>query len=273
MQETPLSNETGSDVTFENTDELVSRLIVEEKRRNSPMLLPELAPAEDRADDDRTKPRKQPIAKVKKAIKKNTAKVQKSDEPKPKKKRFTLPKFALPKLPRLALRKKSSAKDDLQETAELNQITQQTTGGDLATDKPPVWRTGISRLCSLLAKIRKKHVVYALLAFIVLTRPLLLPLVLLVLFWVVLIVYLSLGPDRARELVVANWLRLQKRNPKLAERLRQRADRFAERFDRVLDWLPERWAEKLSLPDFSKTSDLDSRPDPFDRLVSETRQS
>ena len=121
----------------------------------------------------------------------------------------------------------------------------------------------------------RKHVLLAVLALIVLMRPVLVGLIVLVLFWVVLIAYLTVGPDRWGEILSGAWMRLAEKRPELAERIRQRADAFAIRFDSFLDWLPESWADRLALPDFSQLpgpGQDDDRPDPFDRLAAEARQ-
>jgi len=116
----------------------------------------------------------------------------------------------------------------------------------------------------------RKHIVLAVLALVVVMRPWLIPWVLFVGFWVGLIAWLTVGPDRMAEWAASAWDRLCTRKPELAEKLRRKADRFALRFDAFLDKLPDSWAEKLALPDLSRVvetdEDLDERPDPFDRL-------
>lgn len=121
----------------------------------------------------------------------------------------------------------------------------------------------------------RKHVLLAAFALLVLLRPVMVGLVVLILFWVVLIAYLTIGPDRWGEILAGVWMRLAEKRPEMAERVRQRADAFAIRFDRCLDWLPESWADRLALPDFSQLpvqGQEDDRPDPFDRLAAEARQ-
>lgn len=121
----------------------------------------------------------------------------------------------------------------------------------------------------------RKHVILAVLALIMVLRPLLIPLVVLVTFWVVLIAYLTVGPDRWTEIIAGAFQRYAARKPEKAERLRLKADAVAIRIDRLLDWLPDSWADRLSLPDFSQPFDqagADERPDPFDRLAAEARK-
>jgi len=116
----------------------------------------------------------------------------------------------------------------------------------------------------------RNHIVLAVLALVVVMRPWLIPGVLFVGFWVGLIAWLTVGPDRMTEWAASAWDKLCTRKPELAEKLRRKADRFALRFDAFLDKLPDSWAEKLALPDLSRVvetdEDLDERPDPFDRL-------
>lgn len=155
-----------------------------------------------------------------------------------------------------------------------------------APAKPRARRGWRARLAAsapriLIARLRAyrptgKHVFWAAVALIMLIRPWLIPTVLFVIFWVALIAYLTLGPDRVAELVSAGWERLRRRSPGLADRIRKRADRTAVRVDAVLDKLPGEWKEGLYMPDFSEEavgrSVLDERPDPFDRIEAERTQ-
>lgn len=116
----------------------------------------------------------------------------------------------------------------------------------------------------------RKHIFWAAFALIMVLKPWLIPGIVFVAFWVGLIAWLSLGPDRVGEMVHSAWDKLATRKPGLADRLRQRADAFALRFDALLEKLPDAWAERLALPDLSAPVDdpdsLDNRPDPFERL-------
>ena len=116
----------------------------------------------------------------------------------------------------------------------------------------------------------RKHILIAAFVLIMVMRPWLIPGLLFIAFWVGLIIWLTLGPDRVTEWAQSAWERLNRRKPELADRLRQRADAFALRFDALLDKLPDSWAEKLALPDMSNPvangETLEERPDPFDRL-------
>ncbi len=118
---------------------------------------------------------------------------------------------------------------------------------------------------------RGKHILWVALALVVFFRPWLIPGLLFVTLWIVLVAYLTMGHDRIFEVVSNGWDRFVHRHPKRAEKLRQRADRFALRFDALLDRLPNSWAEKLALPDLSHPGMRDEnpheRPDPFDRLI------
>lgn len=138
----------------------------------------------------------------------------------------------------------------------------------------------VGRRAGLLAGLRRYrpkrgHAILAALALVMVLRPLLLPLVILLTFWVGVIAYLTVGPDRWSEIIAGGFRRYSERNPERAERLRRKADAVAVRIDGLLDWLPERWADRLALPDFSQPlgqAQADARPDPFDRLAEEARR-
>lgn len=116
----------------------------------------------------------------------------------------------------------------------------------------------------------RKHILIGAFVIVMVMRPWLIPGLLFVTFWVGLIAWLTLGPDRIMEWIGNAWDKLSTRNPDLAERLRQRGDAFALRFDAMLDKLPDSWAEKLALPDMSRPiqaeKDLSNEPDPFEKL-------
>ena len=121
--------------------------------------------------------------------------------------------------------------------------------------------------------ITRKRVFWAAVIVLVYFRPMLLPFIFIVLFWIFLIAYLTLGHDRFFEIIHKAWARFSKRFPKRAEALRAKADRFAELFDRALDYLPEAWADRLSLPDLSGKTAFDDQPDPFERLANDARKA
>ncbi|SLN41724.1 hypothetical protein PEL8287_02099 [Roseovarius litorisediminis] len=122
----------------------------------------------------------------------------------------------------------------------------------------------------------RKHSIIAVLALIMVLRPWFLPVFLFVSFWVILISYFSLGPDRVAELLVGLWQRIDRRNPKLAESIRQRAEAGAERIDAFMDRLPAKWTEGYQSPDFSRLAEPDpvsqDQLDPFDRIAAEAQQ-
>ena len=138
----------------------------------------------------------------------------------------------------------------------------------------PAFRPRMPRLPKRLTSWRptKKQILLALCLLVVVLRPMLVLGLFVLGLSVVLITYLTLGPDRVAEICSAYWHWLAERRPKLAEAIRQRADRFALGWDRMLDWLPETWADRLALPDFSAPFDPDAQddaPNPFDRLTKE----
>ena len=190
--------------------------------------------------------------------------------PKPAKSVAETPKPPKPPRRLFKLRKKKSADKVVASAA------QQVAAPQPAVRKGPGILRRLARLLRLdrLLSYRptRKHLIYAVLALIMVVRPWLLPCVLLLIFWAVVIAYLTLGPDRVTEIVATRWYKLRERRPALAERLRQRADKIALRIDAVLDRLPEKWTNGLYLPDLSEAALLgaqDDRPDPFDRLAKE----
>ncbi|UYV36397.1 hypothetical protein N4R57_15450 [Rhodobacteraceae bacterium D3-12] len=117
----------------------------------------------------------------------------------------------------------------------------------------------------------------ALFAFLVVMvwRPWLIPAVVFVLFWVGLIAYLTVGPDRIAEISAARWDWFQQRYPDRAANLRGKVQRGADRVDGWLARLPESWTDGIYLPDFGRSAaeggTLDDQPDPFDRLAAEQK--
>lgn len=85
------------------------------------------------------------------------------------------------------------------------------------------------------------------------------------------VVYLSVGPDRLRRLVLAWFHRLQRRNPERADAVRQRAARIGARVSSLLERLPETWTFGLYVPDFEQPPQ--NAPDPFDRLAAQVSEA
>ncbi len=262
-----------------NADNLIRQLLIEEKRRAMPERLPDIAPQEEVLDCDakesgkQREPARESIAQILKAeraaVPEETARHQGC---------LRLPKLQMPRLPlkRLSLPRSRMVGAHRQIVPEAHQATAETKAAP--APQKAAWRPArlVQYLPVWLRSYRptKKHISWGVVAALVLYRPLMVPLVALLLVWLVLIAYLTLGPDRWGEIIGGAWQRLHARKPELAERIRQRADRFAEKFDRVLDWLPDSWAERLALPDFSGAQEgEDDRPDPFDRLAAEARQT
>ena len=138
-----------------------------------------------------------------------------------------------------------------------------------------------SRLPGILTRVKtyrpsRRTLVLCGLAAIVIWRPLLIPSLVLIFVLVTAIAYLTLGHDRFFEILSARWMRFAERRPAMAEGFRRRADGMALRWDAILDRLPEKWAGRLALPDFSDAGadqmKLDDAPDPFDRLAAERHQ-
>lgn len=134
---------------------------------------------------------------------------------------------------------------------------------------------GVRALFDMLRTYRpsRKHLIFAAFIAIMYVRPWLIPITLFIAFWVVLIAYLTLGPDRVAEIVVGAWQKLRVRKPELAETFRQRAEATALRVDAALDRLPGSWTDGVHVPDFSKPdATVADRPDPFDRLAREAQR-
>jgi hypothetical protein len=125
-----------------------------------------------------------------------------------------------------------------------------------------------------LFRLSRMHGIVGLLAVVMFLFPLLIPTILLLTFWLVLIGYLSLGPDRVAEMVRDKWLKMAHRRPAMAVQLRQNAEEAAIRIDRCLDHLPANWRDKVNLPAFSDSlsKEVDDGIDPFDRLRPKSRQ-
>ena len=109
------------------------------------------------------------------------------------------------------------------------------------------------------AKIKRKHLVYAALAALVYFRPM----------WVLLFVVLSLflaaaiffliGGEKIWRGVMLALHRVSDRDPERAVRIRKRLDAFALRWDALLDRFPEGSADKLYMPDFQVLSAEEAR--------------
>lgn len=117
---------------------------------------------------------------------------------------------------------------------------------------------------------RRRMILLALVGFVI-WWPVLVLSVLVSAVVVLAIIYVTLGHDRFVEVAQKRWKRFAQRRPERAARLRQKADALALHWDKVLDRLPEHWANRLALPDFANTVDaqinLDEAPDPFERLA------
>lgn len=122
-------------------------------------------------------------------------------------------------------------------------------------------------------RIGRGPVVLGVLVLLVIWKPGLVLAVVMAPVILMVIAYLTVGHDRIAEISADRWRRFEARWPKRAERLRKRADALALTWDTVLDRLPESWAERLALPDVSRSGglSLDDAPDPFERLAKEAR--
>ena len=139
----------------------------------------------------------------------------------------------------------------------------------------PVAKEGGRTLLQAIKEFRptRKQIAFVVLAGIVVWRPWLIPGLLFVLFWVGLIAYLTMGPDRVSEVAQGRWEWFRARFPERAERVMGWMQRSADRMDGWLARLPERWTDGVYLPDLGRSQadaePADAQPDPFDRLAAE----
>ncbi len=137
-----------------------------------------------------------------------------------------------------------------------------------------VFKPGFTKLKSY--RPTPKHIGFAVLAVIVFLRPWLIPITVLALSVIAVIVWLSLGPDRVSEFVYAQWLRLRARNPERAEKIRQRYQAGVTRINKILSWIPGKWAKQMRLRDYSDDvqyqAEIYTLPDPFERLADDPVQ-
>lgn len=123
-------------------------------------------------------------------------------------------------------------------------------------------------------RLRAGHVWLLAIALVMVWKPLLLPLIVLVAFWIALVCYLTLGHERVAAACARMWSRFAARWPARAARVRHRGDALALWWDGVLDRLPEKWAARLALPDLSGDAPglPEDAPDPFERLAARNRE-
>ena len=130
--------------------------------------------------------------------------------------------------------------------------------------EPPVAKEGFfARLKSRVTGYRPKpkHLVFAALALLVLLRPwLVVGLVLLTIFLFVC-VFLILGYDGfwRRAMGIGRWY--ARRRPSRAAELHRKLDKFAMKWDAILDRFPEGSVDGLYLPDFGDIATADKRHD------------
>lgn len=89
-----------------------------------------------------------------------------------------------------------------------------------------------------------------------------------------LVLYFSVGPERAQDWAYNRYRRLSERDPDGARRIRQRAAVASKKLSEIIEKLPERWTMGLYLPDFEEPDKLPEkfRTDPFERLAKQRKQ-
>lgn len=107
----------------------------------------------------------------------------------------------------------------------------------------------------------RRQIFWTIFALIVLLRPAWIVLTLVLAAFVTLGVFVGFGPDRVWSGAVSllKWYTL--RAPVRGARLTARIDRFACRWDNLLDRFPEGWVDGLYLPDLQSLRDADDRHD------------
>jgi hypothetical protein len=118
-----------------------------------------------------------------------------------------------------------------------------------------------------------KHFGFAAFAAVIIMRPWLILLAVFILAMLAGITWLTLGPDRAGEIVQGAWLRLRAFKPQQADDIRHSYETGVKQVNQKLSRVQGRWLTPLDPQDFSdEQANLDMRPDPFDRLAAEPRQ-
>jgi len=149
-----------------------------------------------------------------------------------------------------------------------------------ADTAPAWWRTAAAKVWDAVLRFMRRpeaphEIALALLAIFTIIFPGYVMLFVVLAVLSVLIAWLTLGPDRASEMV-ANWhSRLAARDPERAERLRRRAARVSAVITSSVDRLPDSWTTGFALPDFEP---MDAPPeklkdDPFDKLAAQVQGS
>ena len=148
-----------------------------------------------------------------------------------------------------------TAKDSVQETRKIAE-----------RDKPQVGVSERGLIGNMKAKVigyrpTTKHVVFGCLALLVFFRPWLMFGILFLSVFVMVGIFLILGYDGFwhRAMGVARWY--AQRRPKQSVEMHGKLDRFAMKWDAVLDRFPEGSVDGLYLPDFGGLAEADARHD------------
>lgn len=108
-------------------------------------------------------------------------------------------------------------------------------------------------------RLTRRHVAMAVLVVLALWRPWLLVAMVGLPMLIVAGIFAVVGHDRFWAGVLRGYRRLHARNPARAERLRSRADRFALRWDAVLDRFPDGTVDALYLPDLNSLQEAQAQ--------------
>lgn len=94
-----------------------------------------------------------------------------------------------------------------------------------------------------------RNVALLMLVYISLWRPWFIPTLTFVIFLSVVLIAISVGPDRVASFTGWWFARLKRRNPKKADRLIRRGNRFLRRVEGLADRLPPAWVAGFYLPE------------------------
>ncbi|TMM49257.1 hypothetical protein [Sulfitobacter sabulilitoris] len=120
----------------------------------------------------------------------------------------------------------------------------------------------------------RRQVVWSLVAICVLLRPWLVVGLFALTLMALAGSYLILGYDGFWGRVLSGFQWFARRAPDRAARVRRRLDRFAMRWDAVLDRFPEGWVDGLYLPDFHGMAEADRRhTEAMDARLEQLRES
>lgn len=94
-----------------------------------------------------------------------------------------------------------------------------------------------------------RNIAFMMLVYISLWRPWFIPTLTFVIFLTILLVVIAMGPDRVASFAGWWFARLNRRNPKRAERLIRKGNKLLRRVEVLADRLPPAWVDSFYLPE------------------------